>query len=61
MFLGYLKTVGIYEKIKDKSNGGGIKLSHLENWIKIPDFPKELKNPLVKTVFPMPCLQILVF
>ena len=46
MFLGYLKTVGYYEKIKDKSNGGGIKLSHLENWIKIPDFPKELKKEI---------------
>ncbi|MGA1932383.1 restriction endonuclease subunit S [Arcobacter sp. YIC-464] len=43
MFLGYLRTVGYYEKIQDKSNGGGIKAPHLENWIKIPEFPDTLQ------------------
>ena len=46
MFLGYLRTVGYYEKIQDKSNGGGIKLPHLENWIKIPEFPECLKKEI---------------
>lgn len=44
MFLGYLRTAGYYDKIQDKSNGGGIKLPHLENWIKIPNFPESLKR-----------------
>ena len=48
MFLGYLRTVGFYEKIQDKSNGGGIKLPHLQNWISIPNFPKELQEEIAK-------------
>lgn len=44
MFLGYLRKVGFYEKIQDKSNGGGIKVPHLQNWIKIPKFPKLLQK-----------------
>lgn len=46
MFLGYLRGAGYYEKIQDKSNGGGIKLPHLENWIKIPEFPEELQKEI---------------
>jgi len=46
MFLGYLRAVGFYEKIQDKSNGGGIKLPHLQNWISIPEFPKELQQKI---------------
>jgi len=51
MFLGYLRTVGFYEKIQDKSNGGGIKLPHLQNWISIPNFPKELQKEIAKKYF----------
>ena len=51
MFLGYLRTVGFYEKIQDKSNGGGIKLPHLQNWISIPNFPEELQKEIAKEYF----------
>ncbi|MDN5127143.1 hypothetical protein PJV90_02225 [Aliarcobacter butzleri] len=46
MFLGYLRTVGFYEKIQDKSNGGGIKAPHLQNWIKIPKFPESIQKDI---------------
>lgn len=46
MFLGYLRTVGFYEKIQDKSNGGGIKAPHLQNWIKIPKFPDSIQKDI---------------
>ncbi|MFA5879218.1 MAG: hypothetical protein WC860_03490 [Candidatus Margulisiibacteriota bacterium] len=39
LFLSYLKNIGYLEKIKDKSNGGGLKKEHLDKWIKIPNFP----------------------
>ncbi len=51
MFLGYLRSVGYYEKIQDKSNGGGIKLPHLENWIKIPEFPDELQKEIASKYY----------
>lgn len=40
MFLGYLYGKNYYEKIKDKANGGGIKLNHLERYLYIPNFPE---------------------
>lgn len=46
MFLGYLRTVDFYEKIQDKSNGGGIKAPHLQNWIKIPKFPDSIQKDI---------------
>jgi hypothetical protein len=51
MFLGYLRTVDYYDKIQDKSNGGGIKLPHLQNWISIPNFPNELQEKIAIEYF----------
>jgi hypothetical protein len=46
LFLSYLKNIGYLEKIKDKSNGGGLKKNHVEKWIKIPDFPDDLQEKI---------------
>ncbi len=45
VFLSYLKNIGYLEKIKDKSNGGGLKKHHVEKQIKIPTFADNI--PLV--------------
>ena len=40
MFLGFLYKKSYYEKIKDKANGGGIKVNHLQKYFPIPNFPE---------------------
>ncbi|WP_233707613.1 hypothetical protein [Helicobacter cetorum] len=51
MFLGFLYKKNFYEKIKDKANGGGIKLNHLERYIKIPNFPKYKQQEIAKEYY----------
>jgi hypothetical protein len=46
LFLSYLKNIGYLEKIKDKSNGGGLKKNHIEKWIKIPCFPDKIQEKI---------------
>lgn len=46
MFLGYLYKKSFFEKIKDKANGWGIKLNHLEKYIKIPNFPTDKQQEI---------------
>ena len=46
LFLSYLKNIGYLEKIKDKSNGGGLKKSHVEKLIKIPQFPDRIQEKI---------------
>lgn len=46
MFLSYLKNTGYLEKIKDKSNGGGLKKNHVEKWIIIPSFPDNVQEEI---------------
>ncbi|HKI52604.1 MAG TPA: hypothetical protein VJ987_00660 [Anaerolineales bacterium] len=46
LFLSYLKNIGYLEKIKDKSNGGGLKANHVEKWIRIPLFPEGLQEQI---------------
>lgn len=51
LFLSYLKNIGYLDKIKDKSNGGGLKGEHLEKWIKIPNFEKTVKQDIAKEYY----------
>jgi hypothetical protein len=44
VFLSFLKNKKYLEKIKDKSNGGGLKATHLEKWITIPNFPNNIQQ-----------------
>ena len=57
VYLSYLKNIGYLEKIKDKSNGGGLKKNHIEKWIKIPSFSdgiqEEIANYYYKIVKPL--------
>lgn len=46
VFLSYLKNIGYLEKIKDKSNGGGLKKNHVEKWIKVPSFPDDVQKAI---------------
>lgn len=46
IYLSYLKNIGYLNKIKDKSNGGGLKKNHLDKWIIIPKFDDEVKNQI---------------
>jgi len=46
LFLSYLKNIGYLEKIKDKSNGGGLKKRHLDNYIKYPNFSDEKQKEI---------------
>lgn len=46
VFLSYLKNIGYLEKIKDKSNGGGLKKNHIEKWIKVPSFPDDMQKAI---------------
>jgi len=46
LFLSYLKNIGYLEKIKDKSNGGGLKKNHVEKWIIIPSFPDNVQEEI---------------
>tara|TARA_B100000674_G_C37948246_1_gene965988 strand:+ start:395 stop:1915 length:1521 start_codon:yes stop_codon:yes gene_type:complete len=51
LFLSYLKNIGYLEKIKDKSNGGGLKKEHLNKWIKIPNFPEQKQQEIAKLYY----------
>jgi hypothetical protein len=51
VFLSYLKNIGYLEKIKDKSNGGGLKKSHVEKWIKVPLFPDLVQEEIARHYF----------
>lgn len=51
MFLGYLYNKNYYEKIKDKANGGGIKLNHLERYLQIPNFPESKQQEIAKLYY----------
>lgn len=51
MFLGYLYNKKYYEKIKDKANGGGIKLNHLERYLQIPNFPESKQQEIAKLYY----------
>lgn len=51
LFLSYLKNIGYLDKIKDKSNGGGLKGEHLDKWIKIPIFEKDIQILLAKNYY----------
>lgn len=51
MFLGYLYNKNYYEKIKDKANGGGIKLNHLQRYFKIPNFPECKQQEIAKIYY----------
>ena len=51
LFLSYLKNIGYLEKIKDKSNGGGLKKEHLDRWIKIPNFPDSKQQEIAKEYY----------
>ena len=44
VYLSYLKNIGFLNKIKDKSNGGGLKKNHLDKWIVIPKIDNEIKK-----------------
>ena len=46
LFLSYLKNIGYLEKIKDKSNGGGLKKNHINKWIKIPCFSDNIQEKI---------------
>lgn len=58
IFLSYLKNIGYLEKIKDKSNGGGLKKNHVEKWIKVPKFSdakqKEIAQHYYNALQPLP-------
>ncbi len=51
LFLSYLKNIGYLEKIKDKSNGGGLKKSHVEKLIKIPNFPDSIQEEIASLCY----------
>lgn len=51
LFLSYLKNVGYLEKIKDKSNGGGLKKGHLNKYIKYPNFPESKQQEISKLYY----------
>jgi len=51
MFLGFLYTKKYYEKIKDKANGGGIKLNHLQKYLIIPNFPDSKQQKIAKEYY----------
>jgi hypothetical protein len=51
VFLSYLKNIGYLEKIKDKSNGGGLKKSHVEKLIKVPKFPDNIQSDIAKLYY----------
>lgn len=51
MFLGYLYGKGFYEKIKDKANGGGIKLNHLQRYLQIPNFSESKQQEITKLYY----------
>lgn len=46
VYLSYLKNIGYLNKIKDKSNGGGLKKNHLDKWIIIPKFDDTIKSQI---------------
>ncbi len=51
MFLGFLYKKNYYEKIKDKANGGGIKLNHLQKYLPIPNFPNQKQQEIAKEYY----------
>jgi len=51
LFLSFLKNEGYLEKIKDKSNGGGLKANHLDKWIRIPDFPDAIQKDIASEYY----------
>jgi type I restriction enzyme S subunit len=51
LFLSYLKNISYLEKIKDKSNGGGLKKEHLDRWIKIPNFSDLKQQEIAKEYY----------
>jgi len=50
-FLSYLKNIGYLERIKDKSNGGGLKKTHIEKLIKVPNFPNGIQEKISKIYY----------
>jgi hypothetical protein len=51
MFLGFLYKKSYYEKIKDKANGGGIKVNHLQKYFPIPNFPEPKQQEIAKEYY----------
>jgi hypothetical protein len=46
LFLSYLRNIGYLDKIKDKSNGGGLTKKPIDKWIKIPSFPAKIQEEI---------------
>lgn len=46
LFLSYLRNIGYLDKIKDKSNGGGLTKKPISKWIKIPSFPAKMQEEI---------------
>lgn len=51
LFLSYLKNIWFLEKIKDKSNWWWIKKEHLDNRIKIPNFPDSKQQEIAQLYY----------
>lgn len=51
VYLSYLKNIGYLNRIKDKSNGGGLKKNHLDKWIIIPKFSNETKKKIASEYY----------
>ena len=47
----YYRNKEYFDKIKDKANGGGIKLNHLEKYIKIPNFSDLKQKRIAKEYY----------